>query len=89
MTDGHITISKRAARGGIAVLAGLLLATGAAWRGIAAAEKPAAHAAATVATQLQHAVAGGRDSYADVVEVVAPTVEIGRASCRERVCLYV
>ena len=72
MTDGHITISKRAARGAIAVVAGLLLVTGAAWRGIAA-EKPAAHAA-TVATPLQHAVAGSRDSYADVVEVVAPTV---------------
>jgi Do/DeqQ family serine protease len=73
MTDGHITISKRAARGGMAVIASVLLISGAAWRGIAATEKPAAHAA-TVSTPIQHAVAGGRDSYADVVDVVAPAV---------------
>ena len=72
MTDGHITISKRAARGGLAVVASILLISGAAWRGIAADEKPA-HAA-TVSTPIQHAVAGSRDSYADVVDVVAPAV---------------
>ncbi len=73
MTDGHITISRRAARGGLAVVAALLLVSGAAWRGLAA-EKPALHAATTVATPIQHAVAGSRDSYADVVDVVAPAV---------------
>ncbi len=73
MTDGHITISKRAARAGMAVLASILLISGAAWRGVAADEHPAAHAA-TVSTPIQHAVAGARDSYADVVDVVAPAV---------------
>jgi serine protease Do len=73
MNDGHITISKRVARGAMAVLASILLISGAAWRAIAADEHPAAHAA-TVSTPIQHAVAGGRDSYADVVDVVAPAV---------------
>jgi serine protease Do len=73
MNDGHITINKRAARGAMAVLAALLLISGAAWRGIAADEKPTAHLA-TVSTPIQHAIAGGRDSYADVVDVVAPAV---------------
>ncbi|HZR25133.1 MAG TPA: Do family serine endopeptidase [Vicinamibacterales bacterium] len=73
MKDEHITISKRAARGGMAVLAAILLISGAAWRGLAADEKPAAKLA-TVSTPIQHAVAGGRDSYADVVDVVAPAV---------------
>jgi Do/DeqQ family serine protease len=73
MNEGHITISKRAARAAMAVLASVLLISGAAWRGLAADAKPAAHAA-TVVTPLQHAVAGGRDSYADVVDVVAPAV---------------
>lgn len=75
MTDGHIIISKRAARAGMAVLASVLLLSGAAWRGLAANEKPSRPAAlSTVATPIQHAVAGGRDSYADVVDVVAPAV---------------
>jgi Do/DeqQ family serine protease len=73
MTDGYFTISKRTARAGLAALASILLISGAAWRGIASNEKPAAPAA-TVSTPIQHAVAGGRDSYADVVDVVAPAV---------------
>ena len=73
MHDGHITISKRVARGGMAALAAILLISGAAWRGIAADGKTAAHAA-TASTPLQHAIAGSRDSYADVVDVVAPAV---------------
>jgi len=84
MTDGHITISKRAARGGLAVIASLLLISGAAWRGIAADEKPAAHAA-TVSTPIPHAVAGSRDSYADVVDVVAPAVVTIRTEGKAKV----
>jgi Do/DeqQ family serine protease len=84
MTDGHITISKRAARAGLAALASILLISGAAWRGIASDEKPAAHAA-TVSTPIQHAIAGGRDSYADVVDVVAPAVVTIRTEGKARV----
>ena len=73
MNEGHITISKRAARAGLAVLASILLISGAAWRGLGADERPAAHAA-TVSTPIQHAITGNRDSYADVVDVVAPAV---------------
>jgi serine protease Do len=81
--NDQITISKRAARGIMAVLAAVLLVSGAAWRGIAADEKPAAHAA-TVSTPIQHAVAGSRDSYADIVDVVAPAVVTIRTEGKAR-----
>ncbi|HZP47420.1 MAG TPA: DegQ family serine endoprotease [Vicinamibacterales bacterium] len=84
MTEGPITISKRAARAGLAVLASILLISGAAWRGLAADEHPAAHAA-TVSTPIQHAVAGSRDSYADVVDVVAPAVVTIRTEGKAKV----
>jgi Do/DeqQ family serine protease len=84
MHDGHITISKRVARGGMAALAAILLISGAAWRGIAADGKTAAHAA-TASTPLQHAIAGSRDSYADVVDVVAPAVVTIRTEGKARV----
>src|SRR3954471_2039648 len=55
----------------LAVLAAGLLTTGAAsWHGLAAGPQKAA----TVSTPITHAVAGGRDSYADVVGVAAPAV---------------
>ncbi len=72
MNDIHLTISKRAARAGVGVAASLLLVGGVAWRGFAQSTPPA-HAA-TVTTPLTRAVEGGRDSYADVVDVVAPAV---------------
>ena len=80
----HITISKRAARAGMAVIASILLISGAAWRGLAADEHPAAHAA-TVSTPIQHAVAASRDSYADVVDVVAPAVVTIRTEGKAKV----
>ena len=72
MNDNY-SISKRVARTAIAVLASGLLIGGAAWRTIAADGQTTAHVA-TVTTPITHAVAGGRDSYADVVDVVAPAV---------------
>jgi len=84
MSDGHIAISKRAARAGLAVFASILLVGGAAWRTFAADEKPAAYAA-TVATPLQHAVAGSRDSYADIVDVVSPAVATIRAEGKAQI----
>ena len=84
MTDGHITISKRAARGGLAVIASILLLSGAAWRGLAAEQKATARLA-TVSTPIQHAVAGSRDSYADIVDVVAPAVVTIRTEGKAKV----
>ena len=75
-------LSQRAARTGIAVFAGALLMSGAAWHGFAAdSQSTAAHvAAATTTTPITHAIAGGRDSYADVVNIAAPAVVTVRVS---------
>jgi S1-C subfamily serine protease len=83
MDARHYTISQRAARTGIAIVAALLLFTGAAWHGIEAGQ-PVAQAA-TVTTPITHAIAGGRDSYADVVDVVSPAVVTIRVEGRAKV----
>ena len=75
--------TQRAARAGLAVVAAVLLLSGAAWHGFAA--EPQTAAAATVSTPIAHAIAGGRDSYADIVDVVAPAVVTVRAQGRARV----
>ena len=77
-------LKQRTVRGGAAVAAVLVLLTGAAWRGMAADQAKAAPAATTT-TPIAHAIAGGRDSYADVVDVVAPGVVTIRARGKARV----
>ncbi len=67
-------LSRRATRTIGAAIAGLLLLTGAAYHGIATDTHAAANAIPAVTTSIQHAVDGSRDSYADVVRVVAPAV---------------
>jgi serine protease Do len=68
-------LTRRATRTiGAAVVAGLLILTGAAYHGFATDTHAAANAIPAVSTTLQHAVDGNRDSYADVVQVVAPAV---------------
>jgi serine protease Do len=84
----HFTVTRRAARAGGAVAVAALLIGGATWHGWAAdasASGPA-HAAAQVSTLTApaHAIAGGRDSYADVVSVVAPAVVTVHAQGRAR-----
>src|SRR5689334_11302069 len=83
--DGRFSFSQRMRRAALAVFAAALFASGAAWHGLTA-DSPAmvAHAA-TVTTPIAHAVAGGRDSYADVVDVVSPAVVTVRAEGRARV----
>ena len=73
MNYSRLSLSQRAARAGVAGAAALLLITGAAWHGLAA-DQPAAAKPATTTTSITHAIAGGRDSYADVVDVVSPAV---------------
>ena len=59
----------------LAVLAAGALTTGAAWHGLAAdTQKADTQKASTIATPITHAIAGGRDSYADVVGAAAPAV---------------
>jgi Do/DeqQ family serine protease len=80
----QLDIKQRLTRTGVAVLAAGVLITGAAWHGFAA-DQPMAKAAATVTTPITHAIAGGRDSYADIVDVAAPAVVTIRTSGKARV----
>jgi Do/DeqQ family serine protease len=84
MNDIRYSISQRTARAGLAIVAALLLFTGAAWRGIEAGQPAAAHTA-TVTTPITHSIAGGRDSYADVVDVVSPAVVTIRVEGKAKV----
>src|SRR5438477_2517415 len=78
-------IKQRLTRTGVAALAAGVLMTGAAWHGFAA-DQPAAKApAATVTTPITHAIAGARDSYADVVNVAAPAVVTIRTTGKARI----
>src|SRR5207247_11087197 len=79
--NAFLNLSQRAARTGIAVFAAALLVSGAAWHGFAADPQSAAKVApATTTTPITHAIAGGRDSYADIVTIAAPAVVTVRVS---------
>jgi Do/DeqQ family serine protease len=83
--SGQFDIKQRLTRTGVAVAAAAMLVAGAAWHGLAADQPAAAKAAATVTTPIAHAIAGGRDSYADVVSVAAPAVVTIRTSGKAKV----
>src|SRR5258706_11063242 len=78
-------IKQRLTRTSVAVLAAGVLITGAAWRGFAADQPTAKATPATLTTPIPHAIAGGRDSYADVVDVAAPAVVTIRTTGKARV----
>src|SRR6185503_20393081 len=83
------TFKTRARRAALAVVASLALVGGATWHSLGAyaegaqakAEKPAT----TTAPAITHAIAGGRESYADVVNIVAPAVVTIRVEGKARV----
>ncbi len=77
-------LTQRASRTILAVLAAGALVTGAAWHQVNA-QSTTPKAAATVTTPITHAIAGGRDSYADVVGVAAPAVVTIRTQSKARV----
>jgi len=82
----YVYLRRRATRAGLAVLAATVLVGGAAWRTAAdsrANVEPSVPA--TVTTPLSRGVAGGRDSYADVVKIVAPAVVTVHANGKSRV----
>jgi len=81
----RFNLTWRASRTAVAMLAAAVLIAGAAWHGVAADQAAAIKPAATVTTPITHGVAGGRDSYADVVGVVAPAVVTIRTQGRARV----
>jgi serine protease Do len=78
-------LSGRLSQAVVVLVAALLLVAGLVWQGIAADQKTATAArAATVTTPMTHAIAGGRDSYADIVDVVAPAVVTIRTEGKAR-----
>jgi Do/DeqQ family serine protease len=76
MSTTETKLRQRITRAGLAVGAAALLMGGAAWRLSAESPAPVRHAdaAASPAAQSAPAIAGGRDSYADIVKVVSPAV---------------
>src|SRR6478672_6026001 len=83
--NSFIRLTPRAARVWVAGIGAAGLIGGAAWTGLSATPHAATPAtAAAAAPQIAHAIAGGRDSYADVVDVVSPAVVTVHASGRAR-----
>src|SRR5207247_8020687 len=82
--NGLYRLSQRTGRTAVAIVAALLVVTGIAWHGIAADQTTTAVHAATVTTPITHTIAGGRDSYADVVDVVSPAVVTIRTEGKAR-----
>jgi serine protease Do len=82
-------LKQRTVRGAVALGAAALLVAGATWHGLAAEPTPTTLAAVGAQAQQPAAsravVAGGRDSYADIVKVVAPAVVTIRTEGRARV----
>src|SRR6185295_4079879 len=67
-----VRLTPKAARGWVAALGAAGLIGGAAWSGYAV--SPHAATPAENPAPISHAIAAGRDSYADVVDVVSPAV---------------
>jgi len=93
MNKARYYLSQRAVRAGVAVAASALLVVGGAtWHGFAAsvttAQAPQSQAAVAVQNTpatTSRVLAGGRDSYADVVKMVAPGVVTVRVEGRAQV----
>ena len=83
--NGPSTSSPRRASAAAAIIAAVFFVSGAAWHGFGASAPQAVAHAATVSTPITHAIAGGRDSYADVVDVVSPAVVTVHAQGKVRV----
>jgi len=80
--NGLLTFGQRAARAVLGVAAAALLVGGAAWYGGAA--NAQSTRLATVTTPIAHAIAGGRDSYSDIVDVASPAVVTIRTDGKAR-----
>lgn len=83
----HHNLSQRLARTGLALAAAATLVAGAAWHRVDAqtTNKAATATVQTAAAPITHAIAGGRDSYADVVGAAAPAVVTIRTQGKARV----
>src|SRR5262245_11622330 len=84
MNDRPINLTRRVRRGALGVLAAAALVAGATWHGTAAVTQPAQTKIQTTPT-ITRVMADGRESYADIVKVVAPAVVTIRVQGRARV----
>ena len=78
---------RRPGRLAISAVTAAVLVTGVTWRGLAANDPPRSESAASASVQTAAAArsfAGGRESYADIVKVVAPAVVTIRTEGRAR-----
>ena len=82
--QGRFSVTQRAVRAGIAVVAALLLIAGAV-KFVGAADRTMTAPPATVTTPLARAIDGSRNSYADIVDVVAPAVVTIRIEGKARI----
>ena len=85
MSTARMQWTPRTRRAGLAAIVTGVFLTGAAWGGFAAGPADTAAAQTLASSTLPAPVAGGRDSYADVVEVVSPAVVTIRVEARPRV----
>jgi Do/DeqQ family serine protease len=85
MDNIQMTISRRALRTGVGVMAALLLFGGVAWRGLAQTKQALPHGGVTQSAPIGRTVPGARDSYADIVAAVAPGVVTIRTEARSKV----
>jgi serine protease Do len=89
MNDERTTLTRRATQAGLAALAAVALLGGATWHGLAAdaltTQAKTEHSATATPPAIGHAIAGGRDSYADIVKVVAPAVVTIRVEGKAKV----
>ncbi len=82
--SSFIRLTPRATRAWVAGIGAAGLIGGAAWSGVTAAPHAATAAVAQSPAAIAHAIAGGRDSYADVVDIVSPAVVTVHATGRAR-----
>jgi serine protease Do len=84
MNTARFSLPQKATRAGLAIVAAAALVAGATWSGVAADNQATRPQTVTATTSISPAVAGGRDSYADVVKIVAPAVVTIRTEGRVR-----
>src|SRR5688572_31401313 len=86
MENTRINLRQRVARGAAALAAAGVLVAGATWHGFAADTAVSVPQVTTTSTPpIGHSIAGGRDSYADVVKIVAEAVVTVRTEGKARV----
>jgi len=76
MNEPRTQLTQRIVRGGLALLTVGTLTAGLTWHALAEDQTPAPRASVSSTTTpvIEHSIAGGRDSYADIVNIVAPAV---------------